>query len=728
MAYTTINVENFDKIQTFYINKDSVNGSATAMITSVDLYFETKPMNTTGIDSSGYSDPSVSIAICEVNNGIPDLTKVILETMTSVSSKFVNVSSTGTIPTNFKMANPVTVKSNTYYGIVLMPQSTLYTYSENIKGKKLIVNGIVSTDISNGPKIGFLGQLYGRYNNSFATPYTGRSLKFKVNIAKFNSGSDGTIVGNGDGTISGNSSIDTSIPSGTLVNASYTLVNKAYEFFKISGRMGHFTGGEFVYKQTSDAAGTLNIRSGNNIVTGTGTSFSNNHIGLYAVINDGTNEKVLQIVNVANSTQMTLSENYTLNSNAATYKITPVAQMYYTDEVLNELYLSNSNAANATFRFDVNDVLIGSQSRAQATISNINRYPLDALTTDFTISNPSTSSYKVQYAVTKSDNTIGSLQALENQKKINLNYEGYILSRSQEVIETGLYGTAKKSAYANVSFTIVTGGANTYSVPFIDASKLRLISFKNDINSTTKETRYSITDFDTEVEKNGIGTSKYITNKVSFDENKFAEDVLVYLTAYRPAGTNIQVYAKIHNSADKEPFDDKAWTPLVMRSNIDKYSTDDPNNLIEYSYGLPSSPEVDIRLSGTFFTTIGSNIITTTSNQTSYLAQGDLIKLSNPLFPENNEVFMVMSVASNSITVNKNITNTNISGEVKIDKAKYDKAAWNNAANYNVSRYVSESGVEYDYYNTMQFKVVLLADQSFVVPRLSQFQAIGASA
>lgn len=728
MTYTTLNIDGFDKIQTFYINKDSVNGSATAMITSVDLYFEAKPSIDGGIDSSGYHEPKVNIAICEIKEGIPDLTKVIQESYVMQSSKFINISPTGSISTNFKLSNPLSVKTNTYYGLVYMPQSPAYVVSENVKGNKLIINGTISTNLSNGPKLGFLGQLYGSFNNSFATPYTGRALKFKINIAKFNSGSDGTIVGNGDGTISGNSSIDTSIPAGTLVNASYNLVNKSYEFFEIKNRSGNFIGGEYIYKQVADQPGTLKILPGNTTIIGTGTSFSNSHIGLYAAINTGSYEEVIKITNVINSTSMTIESNFNLESNTATYKITPVAQMYYSDEVLGDLYLSNSNASNATFRFEVNDVLIGSQSRAQATIANINKYPLDALTTDFTISNPSTSSYKVQYAVTKSDNTIGSLQALENNKKIDLNYEGYILSRSQEVVETGLFGTGKKSAYANVSFTIVTGGANTYSVPFIDASRLRLISFKNEINSTTKELRYNITDFDTEVEKNGIGISKYITNKVSFDDNKFAEDVLVYLTAYRPAGTNIQVYAKIHNSADKEPFDDKAWTPLVMRSNIDKYSTSDPNNLIEYSYGLPGSPEIDIRLSGTFFTTIGSNIITTTSNQTSYLAQGDLIKLSNPLFPENNEVFMVMTVASNSITVNKNVTNTNISGEVKVDKAKYDKAAWNNAANYNVSRYVSESGVEYDYYNTMQFKVVLLADQSFVVPRLSQFQAIGASA
>ena len=44
--------------------------------------------------------------------------------------------------------------------------------------------------------------------------------------------------------------------------------------------------------------------------------------------------------------------------------------------------------------------------------------------------------------------------------------------------------------------------------------------------------------------------------------NKFAEDLLVFLTAYRPANTDIKVFARIHNSDDPEAFDDKDWTML----------------------------------------------------------------------------------------------------------------------------------------------------------------------
>jgi hypothetical protein len=306
--------------------------------------------------------------------------------------------------------------------------------------------------------------------------------------------------------------------------------------------------------------------------------------------------------------------------------------------------------------------------------------------------------------------------------------ESYILSRSLEVNSINLYGTSRKSAVVNVTFNVNVPETNRFSVPYLSTNELDFFFYQNDINNTHTETRGGIANFDTEVARNGLAKSKYISKKISFADGKYAEDVVVYLTGYRPAGTQIKVYAKLHNAGDRDAFDDKAWTPLEIKNNIDRFSTEDPNDMWEYTYGLPQYPEVSSALSGAFLTTLSSNSIATSVDQTSTLAAGDLIRVYSVLTPDNHEVFPVATVGASTITVFAPITNANIIGDVGIEKLKYKNVAWNNIANDNVARYVTSSYTQFDTYNTLQVKVVLLSDNTHVAPKVDQIQVIGVSA
>jgi hypothetical protein len=63
-----------------------------------------------------------------------------------------------------------------------------------------------------------------------------------------------------------------------------------------------------------------------------------------------------------------------------------------------------------------------------------------------------------------------------------------------------------------------------------------------------------------------------------------------------------------------------------------------------------------------------------------------------------------------------------------VDRLKYKNVAWNNIANDNVARYVNSSSVEFDTFNSMQIKIVYYAENSHIIPRAEQIQAIGVSA
>jgi hypothetical protein len=111
------------------------------------------------------------------------------------------------------------------------------------------------------------------------------------------------------------------------------------------------------------------------------------------------------------------------------------------------------------------------------------------------------------------------------------------------------------------------------------------------------------------------------------------------------------------------------------------------------------------------------------------LTTGDLIRLYDPLFPDNHEVFPVSSANSTAIVLFKPIDNVSlVSKEVSVDKLKYRNIAWNNIANDNKVRYVGTSYTEYDAYKSFQIKIVLLSNSTYVIPKVEQIQVIGASA
>lgn len=692
----------FDYIQTFFINPEAVKNAASVLITSVDLFFRGKPHKRWNI--SGCFGPGITVGICEVQNNVPVLDNVLPDAVTFLEYDRINTSRNGQSVTTAAFKTPIVVQSGKYYGLVIKFHDPAFLIWENIQGHRLVhVHGT-----TNNPSPGSHGRFDGfcfRHNNlKWFKAHFRRDIKFKINIADFSGGANNGVS-----------------------NSSFVFVNKPYEFLTINAYSGSFTGGEWVYKSVSDSAGTLRVSSSNTTVVGTGTSFTNNHLGLYTVVSNGSVTDVLKITNVSNSTYLTVDKLPNFTSNTATYKLPPIAKAYYTDYTKNFIVLNESNAANATFKFAANDVIIGQLSGANATIASLDRYAIDSFTPKFLIGNPATSNFSIKYAVTTEANTISSTETeLQLLKNNSIPYKGYVLSRSQEVVESGLYGTDKKSAYANVFFNATVSGSNNFTLPYIDGSELDFTIFQSDINNDTTETRYGITDFDTEVERNGLAKSKYLSKKITL--NRAAEDVVVYITAKRPSGTDIKVYAKLHNSADKDAFDDKAWSPLELKNNVDKYTGDDPSEVIEYTYGLPQYPESYLQLSGYFHSSMGNNIVTATTDPSGDVEAGDLVKLTAPLFPENHEVFIVSAANSTTITLNKPLANENIEGEVTVEKLKYKNVAWNNIASDNVARYVSSSTVEFDTYHTMQYKIVLLSNNSYIVPKIEQFQAIGVSA
>jgi len=705
----------YNFIQTFYADSEAVNGSAELLVTSIDLYFRTKPYSDS--NDSGTIKPQVTLWICELENNIPNPERRLRDSTTFVDWDRVSTSSSSVASTTFSFRNPVVLKSGRYYGVVIKFQDSGFTLWQNIKGNRIVDETGVTQIISTGAKSTTDGILYASVSeNSDIIKYADRDLKYQIKIAKFNSSSGSVYV-----------------------------VNKDYEFLTISGTAGGFIPGEIVYKQTANAAGNVTVNSATNLVTGVSTVFEDLYERQKIIIDTGAVSDCFTVKSIVSNTEMYIDRSPNF-SGLAKYKAPVCGKVYQYSSPNRTLYLDESNASNSTFKLVAADTLKGVRSGATATIASLDRFKIDAFVPKFTINGPLTGTFNLSYKIASEANTLPSGFTTFSLNNINRTDQvSYVLSKSQEVDGTTLYGSEKKSLVAKVDFTVTAN--SSYTAPFIDCDDVDLIVKKNYISNTYTQSRtytssanssysYTIPDYDTEVDRNGIAVSKYISKKISFAPGVYSEDLKTYLLAYRPPGTNVRVYAKIHNSADIDSFDTKSWTPLVLEQNNEKYSNENnKDDLIEYVYSFPQYPEIFENLGETSLAEYGNNILSTSTSVVANLQQNDVVRLYKPGFAEtNHEVFTVLSSNSISITLNKPIRNTDIVGglgqpavSVGINKLKYKEIAFNNIANDNVVRYYTTSKNEFDSFNTMQIKIVLLSDSSNKIPKVEQLQAIAVS-
>jgi hypothetical protein len=701
----------FNYIQTFYVNPQTVANAPEVMLTSIDVFFKAKPVR--GATVSGAVAPTVNAWICEVENDSPFETRQLRNSMTLIQYDLINTSQDASAATAIGFKDPVRLATGKHYGLVLKFNDPGFDVWQNVLGDRLVTDGQITNTLSVGSRGTHGGKLYVPTNTSAHRSLSDRDLKFKVKVARY-----------------------------TANNITISLVNKDYEFFTIDNtNTGAFIGGEYIYQDIANASGTVTVSTNSLNVVGIATTFTNLFGGAKILVQSGGAKQILSVNAITNATHMTIASLPAFSASGIGYKVPPVGLAYNIDYPKNKLILVDSSA-NATNKFAVSGGrIIGERSGATANIASIDSYPVDNFKPSFLIGNPSGSTFTLNYKIANSANQLSSTSTNINLLQMNDSVAtGYILSRSVEVDtskSSNLFGDRRKSVVANLNIAVSSAEIDRFSVPYATTRELDFYFYQNDINNVYTETRTvglsSIASYDTETGANGLAKSKYISKVIKFAEDKYAEDIVVYLTGYRPAGTEIKVYAKVHNAADRESFQSKAWTPLVLKDNIDRFSSTDPNDMYEFTYGFDTAPELQAALPGTGAITYGSNAITTTSDHSTTVTAGDLIRIKDQDFG-NHEVFVVSAANTTAISTYRNITTSSLvsagvtRSDIVIDKLKYRNIAWNNVENDNTVRYVNSEYVEFDRYTSMQIKIVLLATQSHVVPKVETIQVIGVSA
>ena len=211
-----------------------------------------------------------------------------------------------------------------------------------------------------------------------------------------------------------------------------------------------------------------------------------------------------------------------------------------------------------------------------------------------------------------------------------------------------------------------------------------------------------------------------------------AEDIRLFITAYKPAETDIKVYARIFKNEDADAFDDKNWTELEIKEGGSlRSSVSDLNDFVQLEYGFFQVPPDRTVLDGTVTLTSGSTTVEGSGTDfVTDLATGDLVYLYQPLFPENHMVVSVSSVTdADTIEIDTSTTNTSILAEgMNIEKIDYPLQAFNNKQNDNIVRYYNSNQSKFDGYETMAIKIVMLSSNPQRIPRIDDVSGAAVSA
>jgi hypothetical protein len=671
----------------------------------------------------------------------------------------VNISNNATAVTKVTFDTPAYCKSGKDYCIVIIPDQ----FSPEFL---LWVAEVGLPDVANSSIISTTnwgsGSLFLSQNDSIWTPYQSEDLKFKVYIANFSKTSGTVVLENAphefltlnSNTISGSfiSSEEVAQKSNTYLSGTFTANTTSAVVNTSTSQVGTLAVGEYVlivYANTVvENAGTVNVSSttvhgptnfANSYANGDYILIGNTHLREVVSSTPSTNtthitidapppsslssnthagvSKKFQIsrVNAANSSTITLKDNplYVINGGTTFYGALQKVVRATVDVVNKDgtLTLRESTASNSTFRFEANKIIVGEVSQARATIISV-----DNKTVNFTesylryIAPPTNSVGLVQKIDGLTRNGVtptAANSAMAEGVSNNLKYEGQIKSRSNEIAS----GSKSYKLYVDLS----SNTAFNNQSPAVDVEPASIITLENIINN----------DSSGETSSYGTAQVRYISKNVALADGLDAEDMRVYVTAYKPSTSNVYVYAKILASDDNQPFDNRDWTLLNQLTESNLYSDSlNEGNFIEYEYGFSLTPP-STKLTGVITSSANTTITGAGTSFSSNIAANDVVKIVESNTLTGYDIGVVDAVANNTQFTLK--AATSFSGSASIEKVTQPGAAFKYNQEDNTVVYLDSKRALHSTYKTFAIKIVLVSSSTKFIPILRDVRALAVS-
>lgn len=254
---------------------------------------------------------------------------------------------------------------------------------------------------------------------------------------------------------------------------------------------------------------------------------------------------------------------------------------------------------------------------------------------------------------------------------------------------------------------------NSYISPLVDLLRVKSLAISNLIDSTTSNT-YN------EQNNSGNTASKYISKPIVLAAGQDAEDLKVYISAYRPVGTDIKAYVKFLNGSDYDTILNKSWTLLTNDNDNLKSNPKNPNDILEFTYSVPTVnalPTTAYFNEGGLIQKTGSGAATVSVSNTSPSVVG-----SSSLFINEFRIGNSIKVGSDIrqvifISNNEHLTVDSPFSSVMTGENYY-------LSSNSGLTYTDVNGITYISFKTFAIKLVLLADSTSLIPRILDVRAI----
>ena len=684
--------------QSFLLQEEMFDGAPMGYLRAVDLYFAGK-------------NPQLGafIEIREVKNGLPT-DKILPFGKRAIKAANINVSTDGSVATRVHFKAPVAVETNKEYAFVVKPmannpETKLFTAKA---GQKSLVTGeAINQDWG-------AGSMFLSSNDRTWTPYLDEDAKFKLYAAYF----------------------------GTT-DATCELVNDDYEFLKVgtiakggsttensTDSTGNFVPGEEVF-QLMDTPTVANVTfsTGNNIVAaGQDINLAAHSITTGSKIvlkNANTRFDVVEVDSV-NSTALVLRGSPGISETVATsgsIMFTPTGTFEQLDANTNTILVNDSSAESGRL-YTSGNTLVGCDSGAQANIASIEDTNITYHEPRLYNNVPNRTSVTTKVKGLLADNTMSSYSRIKTNDRNFPALPIRVASKSNEI--------ASHSGNKSLKVKHFFSSDNRYVAPFVDTQSQSLLVYENILNNST--TNEYITGA-------GSADAKYISRQITLGNDLDAEDLKVFVNAYKPAGTDVKVYAKAVNQVDEVGFDKGTWSELQVTENGDKVSSsENRSDVIEYTFEFKDAPASTVQTGTVTFTNATTTVTGSGTNFDGDFAVGDLVKINNPPFDANTnyQISMVESIASDtSMTLADTIAIGDESDGRQIFKV--------DAADKNTIFRDPQSGIESDdvpafistYYNAnneklrgykyLAIKIVMTGTSTSLAPYIQDYRALAVS-
>jgi hypothetical protein len=231
---------------------------------------------------------------------------------------------------------------------------------------------------------------------------------------------------------------------------------------------------------------------------------------------------------------------------------------------------------------EANNVLTGSVSGANCMVSSIEDIQTNTIVPKLPTITYSNTSVSWSVRTTSSSGINSSYIDIDtNEENDFTDSEKLVYSYSNETGLTSVEGSTKSLV---VKGSISTTDKNIS--PVIDTNRMNIITLGNIINNATSQVDLE------EWKEVGSSDVRYTTKPVELSDGNDAEDLKVFVTAYKPQNTNVYVYARIHNPEDAEGINEKDWTPLTQLTSADMYSDSvDKTDFREFEFGFSANTD-----------------------------------------------------------------------------------------------------------------------------------------